>query len=217
MFHILGNAFFFKLETAQGIWNNDFPECQLHGRPITHKEFLLWKVMVPLYDHLKEKIYTKYENLKSTGKVKELRQLAPSQLLNFNRTCLGISWGLGMERAGLPCKGRASGLCDAALKLWSPGPSHRPLHSAHLTGVKDGWRCNDPIGFGSPTDDHLCLLKSSLRDEPSGGLRDEPGSTRSNLTEPSVPQTRWSTRGGGKWVSEPERGLRNVWYFQARS
>ena len=33
--------------------------------------------MVPLYHHLKE-IYIKYENLKSTGKVKELRQLAPS-------------------------------------------------------------------------------------------------------------------------------------------
>lgn len=94
--------------------------------------------MVPLYDHLKEKIYTKYENLKSTGKVKELRQLAPSQLLNFNRTCLGGSWALGMEGAGLLCKGRALGLCDAALKLWSPGPSHRPLQGAHLTGVKDG-------------------------------------------------------------------------------
>ena len=109
------------------------------------------------------------------------------------------SWALGMERAGLLCKGKALGLCDAALKLWSPGPSHRPRHGAHLTGVKDGWRCNDPIGFGSPADDHLCLLKSSLRDEPSGGLRDEPGSTRSSLTEPSIPQTRWSTSRGGKW------------------
>ena len=42
---------------------------------------------------------TKYENLKSTGKVKELRQLAPSQFLNFNRTCLGGSWGLVCPRA----------------------------------------------------------------------------------------------------------------------
>ena len=47
--------------------------------------------MVQLYDHLKEKIYTKYENLKSTGKVKELRQLAPSQLLNQ----LGLRHGEG--------------------------------------------------------------------------------------------------------------------------
>lgn len=93
--------------------------------------------MVKLYNCL-EKKYAKYENLKSVGKVKRSRQVAPSQLLNCNRACLGGSCSLGSERAGPLCEGKASGPCGAALKSWSPRLSHQLPHTVYLTWVEDG-------------------------------------------------------------------------------
>lgn len=58
---------------------------------------------------------------------------------------------------------------------WEP-PQWLP-HGVYLTWIEDSGRRNNPIEFGSFADDHLCLFNSALRNEPSGGLRDEPGST----------------------------------------
>lgn len=56
-------------------------------------------------------------------------------------------------------------------------PPQQLAHGTYLTWIEDRGRCNNPIELGGFSDDPLRLFNSALRDEPSWGLRDEPGST----------------------------------------